>query len=1208
MYFKVKNPGILKKKSLFFLLLTILLFPTGHGLAAQDLEGTGTEESETTKDSGEEKPEPTGEDLLRNSISLDVETSSYYELQNWLLRLGMDTSGTKKDLQTRLLRYYEKELGGLPSEESTAKTDSGEAAGIVAGEMPPPAATEGEDGTGGGKADRMEIISAGSLEYLLDEREDRLIRIDGGVVLKMKDTESGTTHTVEAGSIIFDRARNSVTAVGNVFYSMDRDGSGQEFEGDKISFNIENFRGVFIQGVSRRTRTIEGQPVVFYFMGDTIYRIRRDTVRLERGIISSSKMDDPYYSIKAGNVWILGLNEWALRDAVLYIGHVPVFYIPFFYRPGDTFVFHPSIGMRSLEGYYTQTSTYFLGRKPEDSESEGMFSFLQVVDDDRGEYGQELKGLFLHGTRDRLPETWVNTSDSYGKFQFDYYSRLGILTGVNLMLQNLGNFKKISLTSGIGVTNYIYTLPGYADNYSPFYYDSTDQTYNIIPQEPYLLGKKMPLRFGLDLELEYGIKSLTFKMGLPLYTDLLLRDQLTKRNEELGWSKMLTGEGILELDTFEEYENPKFYQHMGFRLGFLEKSALIDSFQVSKLDSQLLFSQDYLPEDENAFNKLGYYYPELFTPVDLNFSVRGTLLKGSGAREKDPSPEPTEPDVPPEPRDEKSMEAWTFPEDMRNPIESSLSSAVPIRTSRETDAEATLSEEPGRSELKEPERIEDIGLDVQKVALPFSHSLTYTFSPDLSYHTRMDTDAMSDEKPEEVGFDPLYSYVFTDGNASLLYSAKMFGDRISFSQSTRFQGRYRDHFNGENLEELIEQDRSLSYLTVLGTTEVKHYFLKNQASLENSYLMYSIEGDIFDYSYNQDTGIFESRLPTWNEEGINRQKSDLVLVYKSRPGTQKLQFSYSMPPGLQAFDTVLALQTGPLSSTLSLDIEEKDDGNWDAGPFRVTENLSFGDLGSFEQNLVLLQPEGTDNTGTTKINLSPVPDLVDLSGSFIWNFSTQQPQNGTASISLGWWTNRYEQRYMEQYDFTGSAWTASGNESFQPYLFTSTLAIPYDPDPFWKNRIRFDTSLSASLQYNLIRYNESYFQFSWDTHLQIEEFLDFRFSIKSTNNAMYRYIPAFSEELGKEPLNLIDDLMDSFNFFDSEQNARKRSNFNLQSISFSLVHYMHDWQLNMTYSGAPELDETNIYEWRSEFSIFVQWNPIPEVRKQIDYSGQELQF
>lgn len=1226
MYCKAKKRGALNNIPLFILLTAVLLFPAGpeskqNGgssviekkiskkiskkipfflpsfqpplLGAQELEinppPPKTEAPQSPVDSVEDKgleTIPATEELIRKSIVLDVETSSYYELQNWLQRLGMDTSGTKKELQERILNFYEKELGGLPA------VDKEE--------------TSGEDGGDGKTARRMEVVSAGSLEYLTDEREARIIRMDGGFVLKMRDEDSGTIHTVEARSLLFDRGRKIVTAEGEVFYRMEKDGSQQVFEGDKISFNIENFRGVFVQGVSRRPRTIEGREVVFYFRGDTIYRVRRETVLFERGIISSSKMEDPYYSIEAGNLWILGLNEWALKNAVLYIGHVPIFYLPFFFRPGDTFVFHPSVGMRSLEGYYVQTTTYFLGRKTEDPESGGLFSFLQAVDDSGGEYGQELQGLFLRSTMESPPDTWVERSGSYGKIQFDYYSRLGALAGVNLLLKELENFKKIRLTAGAGLTNYIYKLPGYTDNYTPFYYDPIGKDYTVVPQEPYFLGQKIPFRFAFDLEIEYSFQSLNIDLGFPFYTDLLLRDQLTKRNEELGWTKMITGEGIEETDSFEYFEDPKFYQHTAFRPGFLEKSPLIDSFYISKLDSQLLFTYDELQEDQNAYNKLGYYYPELATPLDLELSVGGTLFESTGGGDKKAPPDIKT--VESEEQDAAKI-PW-LSEKLRNPIESppgTVSEELSAEEDSPVDPENNLSTEgfpPGG--LKEPARIKDIPLTDREVVPPFSHSLAYTFSPDMSYHTKMDTDAMGGGNPEEVDFQPLYSYIFTEGNASLLYKAKAFGDRVSFSQSTRFQGRYRDHFDGEGIEDLKEQDRSLSYFNILGTTEMKHFFLRDTPSLEDSYFMYSIEGDFFDFSYDQDLGCFESRLPAWNEKSIKRQKGDLVFFYNRWGGTQKLQFSYFMPPELQSLDTILALQNGPVKSTLTLEADERENGGWETGPLRIEELVSFGGSGSFEQNLVLLQTEGEDNTSTTKLDITPVPELVEFKGSFLWNISRQRPENGSAALTLGWWTNRFEQRYMEEYDFSGSAWTAVGATSFQPYLFTSTIEIPYEPDPFWKNRLRFNSHLAASLQYNLIRYNESFFQFSWNTYLKIEEFLEFEFSVKSANNAMYRYVPAFSEELGKEPLNLLTDLLDSFDF--SDRNARLRSNFNLQSISFSLIHYMHDWQLNMQYRGAPELDETNNYEWRSEFSVFVQWNPIPEVRKQVDYDKEGLRF
>ncbi len=1197
MYYKNDTSAGLKSSPLLpLVLLALLLCSTiPPGVAAE----TATPETATPETAASEtvapetvapetvapetassvEEEPTPEELLRKSISLDIDTSSYYELQTWLLRLGMNTAGTKGELRTRLLSYYERELGGIPASpgEETKETDK--------------------------SFDRMEIKSAGTLDYFRDERESQVLRIGGGVVLNMADTESDTVHTVEARSLVFNRDIDSITASGDVFYRMEKGGSVQEFEGDEISFNIENYRGVFVQGISRRPRTIEGETVLFYFRGDTIYRIRKDTIRLEAGIISSSRMEKPYYRISAGNVWILGLNEWALRDAVLYIGHIPVFYVPFFFKRGDTFVLHPSIGMRSIEGYYAQTTTYFLGRKQETEDDEGIFSFLQAVDEDKGRYSQELQGLFIHGTREPIQENWINRSGSYGKIMFDYYSRLGILTGMRISLSDLGNFKRILLTAGLGVTNYIYTLPGYSENYTSFFYDADGDTYTINPQEPYVMGTRMPLRFGFDFELSYSRKNFSFETGLPFYTDLLLRDQLTKRNEELGWSKLITGEGIQDTDSFDDFENPKFFQHTKFRLSRLEKLKFLDTFSFDKVDSQLAFSQSNLEEDQNAFNKLGYYYPQLFTPLNLELTIKGTLFKSGGAGNSGN----TERD---QGNGENAEDSWTLPAEARSPSGAEVGDKIDRGDSAVGRGSPEGEESEGGSEdrlqYKVPEKSGDIKLAKRKVELPFSHSLGYSVSPDYSYHTRMDTDSMSGSNPENVDFDPLYSYILTDGSSSLQYNAKMFDGLLSFSQTTRLNGRYRDHFDGENLEELIEQDRSLSYLNVLGVAELKNYFLKGTTAFKKSYLLYSVEGDLFNYSYNDEIKSFESQLPEWDEEGINRQKSELILLYDRWEATQKLQFSYSMPPQMQAFDILLSLKTGVLKSAISLNLDETEKDKWETGPLKITETLNYENGSYFEQNLTLFQPGDTDNTGLTKVNLKFIPGIIELYGSLDWNISEKRSQTGIGSLKLGWWTNRYEMRYMDEYEFEDSSWNSTGDTSFQPYLFSSTLKIPYGPDPLWKNRVRFDSSLSTSLQFNFIRYNESFFQFSWEAELKIEEFLLFKFNIKSENNAMYRYIAAFSEELGKEALNLGDDLWSSFDF--SDRTSRLRSNFNLQSISFSMVHYMRDWELNMRYSGAPELDENNVYEWRSEFSIFVQWKPIPEVRKQVDYIDEELQF
>ena len=50
------------------------------------------------------------------------------------------------------------------------------------------------------------------------------------------------------------------------------------------------------------------------------------------------------------------------------------------------------------------------------------------------------------------------------------------------------------------------------------------------------------------------------------------------------------------------------------------------------------------------------------------------------------------------------------------------------------------------------------------------------------------------------------------------------------------------------------------------------------------------------------------------------------------------------------------------------------------------------------------------------------------------------------------------------------------------------------------------------------------------------------------------------------------------------------------------MHHLGDWDLSYTYKGYPELDSSGQrpeWDWKSEFCILVQWNPIPELKTQV---------
>ena len=58
--------------------------------------------------------------------------------------------------------------------------------------------------------------------------------------------------------------------------------------------------------------------------------------------------DDPHWHIDATRTWLLPGGELAMFNALLYVGYVPVLYLPAFYYPKDELVFNPVLDMAEM--------------------------------------------------------------------------------------------------------------------------------------------------------------------------------------------------------------------------------------------------------------------------------------------------------------------------------------------------------------------------------------------------------------------------------------------------------------------------------------------------------------------------------------------------------------------------------------------------------------------------------------------------------------------------------------------------------------------------------------------------------------------------------------------------------------------------------------------------------------------------------------------
>jgi hypothetical protein len=135
------------------------------------------------------------------------------------------------------------------------------------------------------------------------------------------------------------------------------------------------------------------------------------------------------------------------------------------------------------------------------------------------------------------------------------------------------------------------------------------------------------------------------------------------------------------------------------------------------------------------------------------------------------------------------------------------------------------------------------------------------------------------------------------------------------------------------------------------------------------------------------------------------------------------------------------------------------------------------------------------------------------------------------------------------------------------------------------------------------RFTDNVLGITFELDAYVAEFFDVELTLNSENRAIYSYVPSYADRLGIERKDPVRDFLRSLNLFDSEDLLS--SNYNLKGLSLRTIHRMHDWNLSFIYNGEPVLDEADKrYRWESEFTILLQWKPIPEIRKEAVYERE----
>ncbi len=180
------------------------------------------------------------------------------------------------------------------------------------------------------------------------------LRLTGSVQL----TDTGGAWEFHADQVDFFTDESRLVATGSVVFTAE----GSRVAADRVEFDIDGLTGVFYNafGSTELTEDVERsmfgtQEPAMEFWGEQIEKLGPRTYRLTNGAFTSCVQPTPRWEVKVSSATI-NLDEYALlRNAVLTVKGVPLFYLPGMYFPiqGDgraTGVLMPTYGASTIRG------------------------------------------------------------------------------------------------------------------------------------------------------------------------------------------------------------------------------------------------------------------------------------------------------------------------------------------------------------------------------------------------------------------------------------------------------------------------------------------------------------------------------------------------------------------------------------------------------------------------------------------------------------------------------------------------------------------------------------------------------------------------------------------------------------------------------------------------------------------------------------------
>lgn len=1008
-----------------------------------------------------------------------------------------------------------------------------------------------------------------------------------------KDSETGVDYIVFTGDVYLTIERNDIR-VGiwankinydrsrGVLYANDdvimqeiaNDASKRTLKGSSLVMNVNTFEGVFddtkltqIELKSKNT-----SESVMIISSDVFARSDSGVVAFKNGTVTFCDDEDPHWKIKASRVWLLPHNEFSFANAVLYIGKIPIMYLPFFYYPKDEMIFNPVFGYRPRVGYYTQTTTYLIGRKPLSAYGDSTDSVYNLSRPTQL-MEQRREGLFLRNLD--TPVAPENISSDYLKIMADAYSNLGFMGGIDGSFSPKDNFlTKIDFSAMLGLSRNLYETEKDL-LFSPFNLEQKSEW-----NKTNVFGVTLPFRFGGNVALSGGKNGFNFNFSMPFYSDPFFKADFGNREESMDWLNYFTQgnvSSVAESEKANENQVDGFTWKISgsYKPEALNKSPLFN-FSVTSFSSYIDWASKYdLSYDNKSVDpSRKFYYPSKIVPLDLRFAFSGVLYEYSTDESTDYSKILGE--------EAKSIALTSEEESILKDLENPLMVQNEFDNSENENQETTQAQSDSFYDEIAQEALPVLNIPAfkRKKITDFAYKLSYSYNP---YFTSLFTYSSESWKTasDKAWNDYMSNFFLVAGKSSLLSDATWKNGFFSMKNELIFDHMFQKHPSVSSKYYTTASQRDLIHLSDLKTRK-NDLITKNEFSLK-PFVLFDVFKDTEIFYKNEiklvraqfSDGAVDTKLIGWNDQAFVTNQVGAVFSAKADDFGQTLKVSYNLPPLLPKYAAEMILDFPYISAKVETGwtVKSKDDETWYMLPITETIGAAF-----FDEKLKFTQ----------RYRYSPEKKSSE---SFIFSAAFA----GLSATYTALHTNGYT--YQNNY-----GWYSDGEHKFRAFQ----LAIKYDMIKkdyfFWKNRFKFSPTLSTSIVFNFLRPTESYFTFDPGFELSLDKVFSFKFSSTHRNNVIYRYVQdglPYSVKISGETNPLVD-LAKSFAFNDEE--SRKASGFKMHGIKMELNHDLHDWTLRSVFEIDPTLvyeNGSSYYDYTPYFSLSVVWKPMSGVKAKI---------